>query len=164
MDSRLLREFIEYLLARDPHASQAGLARRCGLSQSVINKLILEAGTRRPDVETFQKLASGFPMDWAEFLEAHPDARQQIIEFFRFALPFDTPSKAQEGDRELSEATRLLEIVFKSSPPATREALLIQLRSQARANTSAEAEKVAASGGSRLGQPTPRSGSPHSRT
>ena len=72
------RDFVRYLLARQPDLSQSAIARRCHLSFAVINKICVATGIECAP-ETYRKLADGFGMEWRDFLRDHSLARRDLL-------------------------------------------------------------------------------------
>jgi len=163
VEIKIIRDFIQYLQDRHSY-SQSHIARKAQLSQGVVNKIMVGSHTRRPDVETFQHLTAAFALDWEEFLEKHPKLREELREYFRFALPaMVAPTTRVTGDPELSEAQQLLESIFRNANHDARGLLLQQLRSQSEYIAGTE-QKAVAAGGSRRGPVSPKgAGPPQSR-
>jgi transcriptional regulator with XRE-family HTH domain len=70
-------------LTRKQDLSQTEIARRSGLSQPLIHKILSGMGT--PQMRTYQKLASAFPDAWSEYLQHHPSLRKELSDAFGWA-------------------------------------------------------------------------------
>jgi len=77
-----LRGFI-LELTRKQDLSQTEIARRSGLSQPLIHKILSGMGT--PQMRTYQKLASAFPDAWTDYLQRHPALQKDLSEAFGWA-------------------------------------------------------------------------------
>jgi transcriptional regulator with XRE-family HTH domain len=77
-----LRGFI-LELTRKHDLSQTEIAKRSGLSQPLIHKILSGMGT--PQMRTYQKLASAFPDSWRSYLQRHPTLQKELGEAFGWA-------------------------------------------------------------------------------
>ena len=95
-----LRGFVEQL-HRKAGLSQTEIARESGLSQGLIYKIL--TGIGKPQMRTYQKLASAFPEAWAEYLKRHPAFRSELAEAFGWATDPNRiqPGLSRRGDRLL---------------------------------------------------------------
>ena len=75
----ILRGFVLELTKRY-ELSQTEIARRSGLSQPLIHKVLSGLGT--PQVRSYQKLASAFPEAWNDYLLRHPSLREDLSKAF----------------------------------------------------------------------------------
>ena len=78
----VLRGFV-LELTKKHGLSQTEIARRSGLSQPLIHKII--SGLGAPQMRTHQKLALAFPEEWNEHLLCHPALDKELIQAFGWA-------------------------------------------------------------------------------
>ena len=71
-------------LHRKHGLSQTEIARRAGLSQGLIYKLLAGLGT--PQMRTYKRLIAAFPEEWSDHLKHHPSARREFHHTFGWAL------------------------------------------------------------------------------
>lgn len=91
-------------LTRKQDLSQTEIARRSGLSQPLIHKILSGMGT--PQMRTYQKLASAFPDAWRDYLQRHPALKKELGEAFGWATERGDPNVDERPDTlELFEAT-----------------------------------------------------------
>ena len=90
-----LRGFI-LELTRKQDLSQTEIARRSGLSQPLIHKILSGMGT--PQMRTYQKLASAFPDAWIDYLQHHPALRKDLSEAFGWATERGEPNLEARRD------------------------------------------------------------------
>jgi transcriptional regulator with XRE-family HTH domain len=104
-------------LTRKQDLSQTEIARRSGLSQPLIHKILSGMGT--PQMRTYQKLASAFPDAWSDYLHRHPALQKELGEAFGWAT--------ERGELNVAER-RDASILFEASlgldklPPVPLEA------------------------------------------
>ena len=77
-----LRGFVLELSKRED-LSQTEIAKRSGLSQPLIHKILSGMGT--PQMRTYQKLASAFPDEWSEYLQRRPTLQKELRQTFGWA-------------------------------------------------------------------------------
>ena len=75
----ILRGFV-LELTRKHDLSQTEIARRSGLSQPLIHKILTGMGT--PQVRSYQKLAAAFPEAWNDYLLRHPALQEELVKEF----------------------------------------------------------------------------------
>lgn len=75
----ILRGFV-LELTKSHDLSQTEIAKRSGLSQPLIHKILTGMGT--PQVQSYQKLASAFPRAWNDYLLRHPTHREELSKAF----------------------------------------------------------------------------------
>jgi transcriptional regulator with XRE-family HTH domain len=75
----ILRGFVLELTKRHD-LSQTEIAKRSGLSQPLIHKILTGMGT--PQVQSYQKLASAFPEAWNDYLLRHPALQEDLSKAF----------------------------------------------------------------------------------
>lgn len=93
----ILRMFLQWLLVQHPDTSQSEIARRAGLSQSVVNKILVQTGNREPDPETYRALASTYEPDWTQFLREHPSASRELWSLYGWALAAEPTWRRASG-------------------------------------------------------------------
>jgi len=98
-----LRGFVLELSKRED-LSQTEIAKRSGLSQPLIHKILSGMGT--PQMRTYQKLASAFPDEWSEYLQRHPTLQKELRQTFGWATVRGEPNiQVRRGALELFEAS-----------------------------------------------------------
>jgi transcriptional regulator with XRE-family HTH domain len=129
----MLHAFITWLQQRsvEPGSqrplSQSDIARRSGLSQSMINKVMQRRGTASSPA-TYQRLCAAFWHQWVQFLEEHEDMRVRLAKEFQWVAPA-LKAEAEHADTDMAEGIRLLRAIFSSD---THKGLVLQqLRAQA---------------------------------
>ena len=116
-----LEGFVEEL-HRKRSLSQTEIARRAGLSQGAIYKIL--TGIGRPQLATYQKLSRAFPEAWRDYLRRHPSFRRELADTVGWAL--DEPSDTK---RVLSDS--VIELADSLEPSHSKERLA-QLSAQLR--------------------------------
>jgi transcriptional regulator with XRE-family HTH domain len=129
----MLHEFITWLQKRsvEPGSqralSQSDIARRSGLSQSMINKVMQRRGTASSPA-TYQRLCAAFWHQWVQFLQEHEELRAQLARDYQWVAPA-LKAGVERPDSDMAEGTRLLGAIFASD---THKGLVLQqLRAQA---------------------------------
>jgi len=98
-----LRGFVLELTKRED-LSQTKIARRSGLSQPLIHKILSGMGT--PQMRTYQKLASAFPDEWNDYLQRHPTLQKELGQTFGWATERgELDIQARRNPLELFEAS-----------------------------------------------------------
>ncbi len=106
-------------LTRKQDLSQTEIARRSGLSQPLIHKILSGMGT--PQMRTYQKLASAFPDAWSDYLQHHPAFQKELSETFGWATERGEASAESRWDvLRLFEASLGLD-QLPPLPPEVRE-------------------------------------------
>ena len=70
-------------LHRKRGLSQTQIAKKSGLSQGLIYKMLAGIGT--PQIRTYRSLASAFPDEWNDYLQRHPAFRRELSAAFGWA-------------------------------------------------------------------------------
>lgn len=128
----ILAEFLQWLMAHPQHKraapSQSDIARKSGLSQSLVNKL-LGGIHHAPVLDTYQKLTASYRLEWQDFLETHPRVREELSRAYGWAtghLEDGSPS-----DPQARSAQGYLAAIFQTGDE-TMKAMVVQLlRTQA---------------------------------
>ena len=98
-----LRGFVLELSKRED-LSQTEIAKRSGLSQPLIHKILSGMGT--PQMRTYQKLASAFPDEWSDYLQRHPTLQKELGQTFGWAAVHgELNSQVRRDALELFEAS-----------------------------------------------------------
>lgn len=121
----ILRDFVNYLQQQDPRLSQCEVARRAKVSQSTINKIVIQIGSRMPNLDTYKAVTGAFPTEWRAYLASHPEARRELARDFGWAVAANPLAEGPDDplSREiLAEASRVME-----SADADKKRMLIQL-------------------------------------
>lgn len=147
-DSKVLKSFIEYLQERYPDLTQSGLARKAGVSQGLINKIVLGGNTTEPDPKTFRMIAESHLLDWQDFLRGRPNFSKSISEEFHWvetALERDKKDAPAPLDRDMAEALDLMKSIF--ADPGMKAGVLGSLRAQASLMVGDEKKRAVAGSG-----------------
>ena len=89
-------------LTKRHELSQTEIAKRSGLSQPLIHKILTGIGT--PEVRSYQKLASAFPEAWNDYLLRHPTVREDLNNAFGWVnRAGEIDVVARQGNLELFE-------------------------------------------------------------
>src|SRR5258708_4127052 len=86
-DPAPLTHFLRWLMTTSPEQapSQSEVARRSGVSQSEVCKILGHSNTK-PRLATIQKLTAAYWTEWCEYLAAHEDIREALARAYRWAL------------------------------------------------------------------------------
>ncbi len=97
-----LRGFVTEL-HRKHRLSQTEIARRAGLSQGLIYKILAGLGTHQ--MRTYKQLISAFPAEWSDYLRRHPSIRRELDQAFGWAIRIESERQHWgSGIRALLEA------------------------------------------------------------
>lgn len=128
MTKDILQTFVVWLQNEKPDLTQSAIARRSGLSQSLIYKLVAGMQRQETSSETTRALVEAYPQEWTEFLRRHPEARQQLRERYGWAR-VTSPSTENHGfgDARLGEAVAAFRQILTAGGDVADLALM-QLR------------------------------------
>jgi len=118
----ILRGFVLELTKRHD-LSQTEIAKRSGLSQPLIHKIL--TGMGRPQLQSYQKLASAFPEAWNDYMLRHPTLQEDLSKAFGWASRTDVG--VVRGNAELFERILGLE-GLPPVPSETRDRYQRRLR------------------------------------
>lgn len=82
----VLRDFIVWLCTERPSLSQSEIARRSGISQSFVNKLVRGGATKEPSTHSYARVVSAFEDHWRRFLVEVPEAAEELRERYGWVL------------------------------------------------------------------------------
>jgi len=112
----ILRGFV-LELTKSHDLSQTEIAKRSGLSQPLIHKILTGMGT--PQVQSYQKLASAFPRAWNDYLLRHPTHREELSKAFGWV---NRAGEIDVGDRRRSLLLLERALGLDRLPPVPQEA------------------------------------------
>ena len=114
----ILRGFV-LELTKKHGLSQTEIARKSGLSQPLIHKIIVGLGV--PQMRTHQKLAAAFPEAWNDYLLRHPILEKELAQAFGWATKRTeaAPSMRQDCLVLFERSLRLEQL--PPLPPAAQE-------------------------------------------
>src|SRR5436190_23075470 len=84
-ENSFLPNFLKWLMATFPTdaPSQSAIARRCGVSQSEIYKILSHTHTK-PRLPTIQKITLAYWTEWQQYLTAHRQIREALALAYRW--------------------------------------------------------------------------------
>lgn len=128
----ILQQFVTWLMDKHPERapSQSEIARKAHSSQTLIYKLTT-GFHQSPALDTYQRLTAAYPVEWREFLEAHPPIREELAKSYAWALGRSTVATPGPGNPRLAEAVQHLERIFGQGSEAEQSMILEALRSMA---------------------------------
>jgi transcriptional regulator with XRE-family HTH domain len=98
-----LREFLKSLVHRGGY-SQSEIARRAGVSQAVVNKILVGNSSREPAPATYKGICTAFSVEWEEFLLSHAESRENLRETYGWAIPARLTGQRSEDRHDQNPA------------------------------------------------------------
>lgn len=84
--SMVLRDFLQSLVHNGRY-NQSEIARRAGISQSTVNKLLVGHSRQEPVPATYKGICAAFSLEWETFLRSHAEVREHLLETYGWAVP-----------------------------------------------------------------------------